>query len=44
MREIPRYLWYERFSGGDNYNDTKSLNFGFGQKCMKMIGVEKIFI
>ena len=32
MREIPRYLWYERFSGGDNYNETKSLNFGFGKK------------
>lgn len=32
MREIPRYLWYERFSGGDNYNDSKTLNFGFGKK------------
>ena len=30
MREIPRDLWYSRFVGLDNYNDTESLNFGFG--------------
>ena len=32
MREDPRYLWYSRFSGLDNYNDSAALNFGFGAK------------
>eukprot|EP01084_Bolivina_argentea_P125048 221589_1 len=32
MREIPRGSWYSRFVGLDNYNNTESLNFGFGQK------------